>query len=230
MATARYAIYAVPPRDHPLWAITTDWLGRDIESGAETIGFRPHWLEPASWQTIVAEPRRYGFHGTLKPPFALAPGLTQHDLSDRLHAFAAATMPLPPVALQIAALGPFLALVPSGATAALYALADRTVAEFDDFRAPAKPEELARRRAAGLTSAQEGHLQRWGYPYVFDQFRYHMTLTGALGEVERGVLQSWLTAHFAAAIAAPVPLELGLFGAAAGTVFRLLRRYPLGEA
>jgi putative phosphonate metabolism protein len=226
---ARYAIYAAPGRDHPLWAMAGDWLGRDAESGAETTGIRPDWLEPMQWQTCVAEPRRYGFHGTLKPPFALAAGRTVADLDARLEAFAATTPPLPPVALKIAALGPFLALVPSAPVPGLHALADRAVADFDDFRAPATPEELARRRATGLTDAAEAHLQRWGYPYVFDQFRYHMTLTGAMGAGGRGALLSWLTAHFAAVIAAPVPLELGLFGADTGSVFRVLRRYKLGR-
>jgi putative phosphonate metabolism protein len=229
MAVARYAIYAAPARAHPLWAMAAGWLGRDAESGAETIGPLPDRLTPASWQTIVAEPRRYGFHGTLKPPFALASGTTLHDLSNRLAAFAAAATPVPPVALDMAALGPFLALMPSRTCPALHALADRAVVEFDDFRAPAQPEELARRRAAGLTPVQEAYLQRWGYPYVLDQFRYHMTLTGALDQAERGALRSWLTAHFAAVIAMPVALELALFGAEAGNAFRLLQRHPLGR-
>lgn len=37
----------------------------------------------------------------------------------------------------------------------------------------------------GLSAAQERHLQRWGYPYVFDTFTFHITLTGQLGRAEQ---------------------------------------------
>jgi hypothetical protein len=40
--------------------------------------------------------------------------------------------------------------------------------------------ERNRRLAQPLTARQIGHLDRWGYPYVFEDFRFHMTLTARL--------------------------------------------------
>ena len=33
---------------------------------------------------------------------------------------------------------------------------------------------------SGLTDRQEALLTQWGYPYVMEEFRFHITLTGAL--------------------------------------------------
>ena len=48
------------------------------------------------------------------------------------------------------------------------------------FARPPGAAELERRRKAGLSAAQEKMLLRWGYPYVLDEFRFHLTLTGRL--------------------------------------------------
>jgi hypothetical protein len=57
-------------------------------------------------------------------------------------------------------------------------------------------------------SAEEFHnLHRWGYPYVFESFRFHMTLTGRVagGEAER--VRRALDEVFGAALAVPVPVD-----------------------
>ena len=224
MPTPRYALYAVPAADHPLWAAATSWLGRDPQTAAAPSPVLPAWLEAARWHEITAEPRLYGFHGTLKPPFAPADGMTEAALEEALARFAAEIVP--PVRLTVAALSGFLAVVPDSPAPALNALADRCVEAFDRFRAPPDPAELARRRRAGLSAAQEQHLLRWGYPYVFDQFRYHMTLTGRLDEPERSRLAVWLAEHLAPSLTAPVPLGLALFAQPdRGEPFRLKRRW-----
>ena len=68
------------------------------------------------------------------------------------------------------------------------ALAVAAVDQLDAFRAPPSDAELAKRRRAGLTPRQEALLKRWGYPYVMEEFRFHMTLTGRLGGEERAVV------------------------------------------
>ena len=65
-------------------------------------------------------------------------------------------------------------------SAALQALADACVEQLDRFRAPPSDAELARRRRASLTPRQDAMLVRWGYPYVFDTWFFHMTLTRRL--------------------------------------------------
>jgi hypothetical protein len=45
------------------------------------------------------------------------------------------------------------------------------------------PAELARRRVADLTPRQDALLQRWGYPFVLEEFQFHLSLTGPLSLV-----------------------------------------------
>jgi putative phosphonate metabolism protein len=229
--TVRYAIYAVPPADSPLWRMTCTWLGRDPETGAEALPNLPLWLARERWREITGDPRHYGFHGTLKPPMTLAGGRTEDGLAAALSLFASETAALPPTPLHVAALGGFLALVPRELPMPLKRLADLAVERFDRFRAPPTPAEIARRRQVPLSTRQEEYLARWGYPYVFDEFRFHMTLTGRLPDTERPRIAAYLTELLGPALAQPVPLTLALFvQRATDTPFALVRRFRLGAA
>jgi len=142
---ARYALYFAPAAHHPLWTAGCRWLGRDPESGASD-GGGPH----------RADPRRYGFHATLKPPFALREGLSRAQLLAALSHFVDERAPFAMPALHVATLGDFLALRPieTGATAPgqpLRDLADDCVRLFDEFRRPASARLLARTSRAGAT-------------------------------------------------------------------------------
>ncbi|HVJ54681.1 MAG TPA: DUF1045 domain-containing protein [Aliidongia sp.] len=225
--STRYALYAVPAAGHPLWIAAARWLGRDAETDIEETPHLPPWLEPQRWREITAEAGRYGFHGTLKPPMALAQGEAPDELEAMLGRFAATEPVLPPVRLEVATIAGFVALLPRPPSPGLSSLAGRCVERFDRFRAPASDAELARRRAAGLSSVQETYLERWGYPYVFDQFRYHMTLTSRLSGAERDRIAAWLHDRLAPVLSDPVPLELALFVEAPGAPFRLRRRFAL---
>src|SRR5262249_54746601 len=68
------------------------------------------------------------------------------------------------------------------------------VTAFDNFRSPVTPEERRRRLGAGLTNRQIENLDRWGYPYVLEDFRFHMTLTGPVDAGRRGAIVSLLQA------------------------------------
>jgi hypothetical protein len=70
--------------------------------------------------------------------------------------------------------------MPATACAGLDRLASSCVKHFDGFRAPLTSADRSRRLAADLTRRQIEHVERWGYPYVFGDFRFHMTLTGTL--------------------------------------------------
>ncbi|GGF26061.1 hypothetical protein GCM10011611_35100 [Aliidongia dinghuensis] len=228
--TVRYAIYVVPPTDSPLWRMASTWLGREPETGAEELPALPLWLARDRWREITREPRRYGFHGTLKPPLTLASGRTHDGLAAALSLFASEMQPLPPVALHVASIGGFLALVLREPSAPLKRLADLAVERFDRFRAPPTPAELAGRRQVPLSTRQEEYLSRWGYPYVFDEFRYHMTLTGRLPDPERPRVAALLTELLAPALAQPIPLGLALFVQKdRDSPFTLVRRFRLGS-
>ena len=129
---------------------------------------------------IIAEPRLYGFHGTLKAPIALAEDVSEGDFLEAVGRFAATQRGFAVPALELGELSGFLALVPAERCVELQDLADRCVVEFDDFRRPADEAELARRRAPGLSPRQDELLVRWGYPYVLEEWRFHLTLTGRL--------------------------------------------------
>lgn len=174
--SARYGIYYAPPDEHPLWGLGCQWLGRDPISG-DAITQPP--IDGHDLATITATPRRYGFHATLKPPFRLADGGGEDELLEAVAALAANTVAFD-IDLRLAPLHGFLALRPAVPCQAMEELAATCVKTLDHFRAPATEPELAKRRAAGLNPDQEALLLRWGYPFVLDQYRFHLTLSERL--------------------------------------------------
>jgi len=173
----RYAIYYTPEPDSPLAAFGASWLGWDSAAGQSV----DHPVVAGIDVDAVTEtPRKYGFHGTIKPPFHMQDGRDLDALEQSLRALCASAAPVTLEGLELARLGRFLALVPRGSATALGSLAARVVQDLDPFRAPPSEAELTKRRGAGLNPDQDAHLVRWGYPYVLDQFRFHMTLSGRL--------------------------------------------------
>jgi putative phosphonate metabolism protein len=226
--TGRCAIYWAPPTASALAEFGARWLGRDAERGTVPQVSLPE-VDPAWLATVTADPRHYGLHATLKPPFRLADGRTRDGLVEALARFAAATAPVAGPPLVLRRLGRFLALVPDGAAPAVTALAAALVAAFDDFRAPPGVAELARRRAHRLSPAHEANLARWGYPYVMDEFRFHVTLSGALDGPTLDRLEAILAPLAASFAAAPLTIGgLALFEQPdAGVPFALTQRFAL---
>jgi putative phosphonate metabolism protein len=175
----RVGIYYCPRENDPLFIAGATWLGRDPASGVQL-------AQPAlpGIVEVTAEARTYGFHATLKPPFRLANGCSWYDLVAAVRDLAGRLAPfeLPPLAVRD--LHGFLALRETEPSPALQALADVCVVELDRFRAPPSEAELARRRRARLTDAQDSMLVRYGYPYVLDTWFFHMTLTRRLSREE----------------------------------------------
>ena len=220
----RYAVYYLPPAGGPLARFGAAWLGWDVDAAQPV----PHPDLGLPAKAMTATPRRYGFHATLKPPFRLAPGTDRPALEQALATLAAGIAPLPLAGLRLGRLGRFLALTPAGDTPALDAAAARIVTDLDPFRAPARADELARRRAAGLTEAQEQNLTTWGYPYVLGDFRFHMTLTGPLTDAEAATAEPRLAGALATMLTHPVTLsEIALVGERPDGRFETLHRYPL---
>jgi putative phosphonate metabolism protein len=170
-AAKRYALYYTPAAKHPLTRAAARWLGRDAFGGS--VG-----ALSADDAALTAEPRRYGFHATLKPPFRLREGRNVAELERAVEAFAGSHRPCPIGALSVSLIGSFFALVPARPLRALRVFAGQAVSDLDAFRAPLNKDELAKRLRSPLDEAQTANLVRWGYPYVFDEFRFHMTLTG----------------------------------------------------
>lgn len=205
--TTRYAIYFAPPPGGALAELGANWLGRDCVDGTERTQPAVSGLTPARLAEITASPRHYGFHATLKPPFALADDFSEAELIAAVQGFARSRAPFTAPRLKVAALSGFTALVLSAPCPDMQDLADACVREFDGFRAPAGAAELAKRRAAGLSPRQESLLQAWGYPYVMDEFRFHMTLTQRLSEADRALVITALAPLAAAATENPLDVD-----------------------
>ena len=220
--TIRVALYYAPALSDPLWPAACAWLGRDPETAATL----PQPDLP-DLHALTADARRYGFHCTLKPPMRLAThyGAFVDDaaaLARRLAPFA-----MPP--LHVAELSGFLAIREAQPCPALHALADACVAGVDRHRAPPDEAELARRRKGGLSPEREAMLLRWGYPGVFGEWRFHMTLTRRLSDAERAQYRPAAEAHFAAALPHERRVtEICVFTEAApGAPFTIAERLPL---
>ena len=227
--TARYAVYFSPARDTPLARVGTRWLGRG-DTTPEEAGPPPvDGFATARLDEITDSARHYGFHATLKPPFAVAEGRTEAELDAALADFAQCHTPITGLELRVGALDGFLALLLSADSTGVRNLAAACVRDFDPFRRPPTEAELARRRAARLSALEDALLMRWGYPYVMEAFRFHMTLTARLPQDEQDRLIPVLREMFAPAAAGFAIDGISLFFQEAGDrPFRLLRRYPFG--
>lgn len=134
-------------------------------------------LDQDQWQYLTGKPRHYGFHATLKAPFELAEGYQIEDLVTELARFSESRPAVPLFGLAPLVYDNFLSLAMTGTIAEVDQLAGEVVEYFEPFRAPLSAFDHERRNPARLSARQIGYLQRYGYPYVLDDFRFHMTLT-----------------------------------------------------
>jgi putative phosphonate metabolism protein len=195
--SARYAIYHAPPADVPLTRFGAALVGYDAFTPKDLAHPPQATSAFADWHQLTADPRKYGFHATLKAPFLLKDGTTEADLVAAFDRFAAAPRAIPVIAPVVRAIGSFIAVVPEAPTPALSQLADDCVKDFEPFRAPLTDHDHQRRLKSPLTPRQIEHLDRWGYPYVFEEFRFHMTLTGSLPGEKREAVLPFLQGEFA---------------------------------
>jgi hypothetical protein len=191
----RFAIYFVPAADSALYQFGASVLGYDFYSGKDVDLMAG---AEAGWRAKVEAARVYGFHATLKPPFRLSADVEQADLEAAFDQFAASRSPIEAGRLEVRTIGAFIALTLTAPCPAVNELAADCVSFFDSYRAPTDEKERARRLVPSLTARQRSHLDRWGYPYVFEDFRFHMTLSGPLAETARDRALVWLRERFAA--------------------------------
>jgi putative phosphonate metabolism protein len=227
----RYAIYFTPRQDEPLARIAANWLGRDPFGAAtrpvEAVGE----LSAAEVAFHTASARRYGFHATLKAPFRLVANETEASLRAALDAFAEATPVVMIPRLVVSQIDSFFALVPEVPLPALNRFADDVVLGFDRFRAPLTEAEIERRSPDSLKPAEFRNLCQWGYPYVFETFRFHMTLSGRAASQESPRLRAAIDSLFAQVLQQPVPVDaLTLFVETEhGAPFMVLSHHALGR-
>jgi putative phosphonate metabolism protein len=193
----RYAIYHVPAQDAVLYRFGATQVGYDAFTAGDIDHPQQSLAAFADWHDLTADPRKYGFHATLKAPFALNNGATETDLCNAFDSFMAEPRDIPKIVPVVRAIGSFIAVVPDAPVAPLARLADDAVRSFEPFRAPLTEHDRQRRLKSPLTERQIEFLDRWGYPYVFEEFRFHMTLTGSLPVAKRDRVLPFLQAEFA---------------------------------
>lgn len=189
----RYAIYYAPDPGSVLDRFGAELIGYDAHRGLD-VPFPPGL--PPDWDDISRDPRKYGFHATLKAPMALAAGRHEDDLLAACETFAGTPRALPQITPVIDTIDGFTAIVPDKRCPDLEKLAAACVREFDSFRPPLTEDDRARRNPSKLSPRQRDYLERWGYPYVFDEFRFHMTLTGRLDAERRSIVRDLLRRRF----------------------------------
>ena len=225
MSFKRFAIYYTPPQGD-FASFGAAWLGWDLVSGQSVAHPAIQDLDLAE---ITETPRKYGFHATMKPPFRLAVGATAETLITETVKICRGLAPVTLDGLKLHQIGRFLAFVPLGNERALNALAESVVRAFDTFRAPATEAELARRRKARLSPAQEANLTTWGYPYVMDEFHFHMTLTGRLNKELLAPVTQALTDLSTSVLPQPFCVDsLTLVGEQEDGQFAEIQRFALG--
>ncbi|SAL51822.1 hypothetical protein AWB73_05448 [Caballeronia turbans] len=222
-AHPRVALYYAPPASSAWWRDGCEWLGRDPENGRETA---------TAVHDVTHAPRRYGWHATLVAPFHMAPGIELADVLACARAWASA-VPRFEMRVKAAELGRFVALRPAEASddATLRTLAASALQALSGLRATPSPESLERRIHEDMSARQVELLRAWGYPYVFDEYRFHMTLSDSLDDANAraSIVSEWmrridalgpLPVHGAALFIEPEP----------GAAFTLWQRLPFNNA
>lgn len=181
----RYAVYFCPAPASALASLGRDWVSTELAANGIP------GIARARWNALLADVRRYGWHATLRSPFTLSPDVDVAELRQALAAVARAHAPIN-VPLRSARLAGFPALRPVGDARAVHALANACVEAIEPLRLPLAEHDF-QRRASGLDAIETHYLGRYGYPYVFERYRFHMTLSAPATIDEERALQRWLS-------------------------------------
>ncbi|QLF69033.1 DUF1045 domain-containing protein [Peteryoungia desertarenae] len=203
----RYAVYFTPAADHPLTHSASAWLGRNVFTGDTSTLEKRDTFDAASLKTLTDDPRRYGFHATLKAPFELANDCAEVELVTAFEGFCKSHAAFDIPAIVVGQLGAFFALVPQAPSPKLQDFAASVVRAFEPFRAPLGEADIARRNPERLSESQRYNLFNFGYPYIFENFRFHMTLTGPVSGEQAPVMADVLQREFADHTGQPLSLN-----------------------
>ncbi len=226
--TERFAIYFAPSATSNLWERAATWLGRDASDG-DLFSGPVAGIDRNRLLNLTQSANRYGFHATIKAPLALVDDATEADLRAALTAFAAKHQPFDLGKLKLASIQGFLALL-AEENERLQDFAAHVVEDFDPFRAPMSVKDRAARAGKGLSERQIELLDAYGYPYVFEEFQFHLTLTDRLGEADAHEIAQAANTWFGPVLDEPLMLDrLSLFHEPdAGKPFRRVADFKLG--
>ena len=178
--TARYAIYFTPDDKSELAAYGATVLRRTPVDASD-------WLNPdlpvsfpdtSAWHDQIKKPAHYGFHATIKAPFELAQGQSADKLITDLEAFCQNKTPIILDGLAPVRSSRYDALAFKQQPDEIPILASDCVTQFEVYRAPLTAADIERRNPASLTESELANMHRYGYPFVLNDFNFHMTLSG----------------------------------------------------
>lgn len=220
----RYAVFYTPPAGE-LARFGAAWLGWDSAMGR---GVAHPEIDGIDNFETTKTPRKYGFHGTLKAPFYMADGATVEELSTEIESFAAVQKTIVLDRLSLRHDNGIVALRPEGDARELRVFVSDIVRAFDSFRAPLAEADVARHRQSNLTPRQDQQMIDWGYPYVFEDFHFHLTLSGSLGANDGKALIEILEPLLKPILAAPTVIDaITLVGQDHEGMFHQIHRYAL---
>jgi len=219
----RYAIFYTPSGD--LAAFGAAWLGWDSAKGCRLSHCDVAGVDVAK---ITATPRKYGLHATLKAPFRLADGASLDQVNRVAEAFAKGQAAFDIGALELRDDRGFVALRPQAASARLQNFACAIVKDFDHLRAPLTEADIARRRKAMLNARQDQQMLDWGYPFIFEDFHFHLTLSGSLPKDVATTVMTKLAPQVMPHVPNPFTIDaITVMGQDADGMFHQIHRYAL---
>ncbi|WP_162937919.1 DUF1045 domain-containing protein [Kiloniella sp. EL199] len=229
MIHERYAIYYAPRFDSKLGQFGNAWFGFNPVSHEDIPRPNVEGMNAQEIENITQGSGRYSFHGTLRSPFKLRKNRNLDSLDKSLKSFVTKVRPIICGPLSIRSIGRFLALVPDDPESQVPDLAEQCMRALDNFRLAPDKQELDRRRQTGLTTIQEQLLLRWGYPFVMEEFRFHLTLSDKLEGMDLIKYQAILEKHCEGLCNEPFVIdEIALFGdPGQGGKFEEISRYKL---
>lgn len=225
----RYAIYFAPQEESQLAAFGEKWLGRTPEDPTQEREAPPSDFCDEEYRKLVESPRHYGFHATLKAPFELAQNKNADQLIQAIRCVSCTHSPFLLQPLRVHCIGKFLALVPQSTEPPLARLHAACLRKLDSFRAPLSDFDYSRHMAKKLSGRQQRLLKCFGYPFVLEEFRFHMTLTGNLPKKQRIPYKDKIERLASPALRSPVEVHgICLFHQKNRKApFRLIERFPL---
>ncbi len=209
----RYAIYFIPEKNSILYRLGSALLGYDIYAGKSVE--KPSIALPSgiSAQELVAGVQHYGLHATVVAPFFLNE-TSEKELVHSVNYFCQSNQPVIFPRVKVHLHQGFMAVCPAEtenteqtAYTPMQALAAKAVRFFYPLRKAPSDAEINSRLGAGLSTRQMEYLKRWNYPYVFEEYSFHITLTGMVNENDVPCLNTVLYNYLEEALAEPLIID-----------------------
>ena len=180
---SRYAIYYAPPKESSLEEFGRYWFGWDpLNAKLINNKHRINYLNRFGIKNLinidknVLIPKKYGFHGTLIPPFKLNKNYSTNTLFKKTEEIAKKFKKFKFYKFKLKKINNFYAFVQNKKNNNINKLSNRLVRELFKFRSPLTKKEIDRRNPSKLSKLQLSILYKWGYPYLMSEFNFHMTL------------------------------------------------------